>query len=184
MTTSVGVFCGSRSGDDPIFVETARALGEQLAEAGFALVYGAGEKGVMGAIADAALSRGGKVHGFIPLDMYQRGWFKRKLSRLETHQDIHERQKRMYRASKVTVTLPGGYGTLVECLEVLTWSQLGYHGIEPKPQYILNLDGYYNPLVEMLYKVAEKGFADAEDPLFFTVVHTVDELMAELVVHK
>jgi uncharacterized protein (TIGR00730 family) len=146
-------------------------------------VYGAGDEGIMGAISEAALSRGGKVHGFIPNDMYRRGWFKQKLSKLETQRDIHDRQKRMYAESKVTVTLPGGYGTLVECLEVLTWAQLGYHGTS-KPHYILNLDGYYNPLVEMLYKVVDEGFAGFRDFMLFTVVHTVDELMSELAAYK
>ncbi len=183
MITKVCVFCGASDGNNPTFTEKAFELGERLALAGLGLVYGAGGKGMMGAVSDGVLSRGGYVHGIIPQDMKDREWARAGLSHLETVSDIHVRKKRMYKEASVLVTIPGGYGTLDEFFESLTWSQLGYHD-EPKPSYLLNIDGYYDDLRRLLDKVRDSEFAQPGDRELVKVVDSIDNLMIELTAHN
>lgn len=152
---SVCVFCGSHPGDDPAYEEAARALGETLAEAGIELVYGGGHVGLMGSVADAALAAGGEVTGVIPKALVDREIAHTGLTRLHVVGSMHERKAMMSELSEGFVALPGGTGTLEEFFEVLTWAQLGEHG---KPCGLLNVAGYYDPLLAVFDHMVNKGF--------------------------
>ena len=141
---SVCVFCGSHPGDDPAYEEAARALGETLAAMGIELVYGGGHVGLMGAIADAALAAGGEVTGVMPRALVDREIAHTGLTRLHVVGSMHERKAMMSELSEGFVVLPGGSGTLEEFFKVLTWAQRGEHG---KPCGLLNVAGYYDPLL-------------------------------------
>ncbi|WP_111430000.1 TIGR00730 family Rossman fold protein [Rhodobacteraceae bacterium DSL-40] len=174
---SVCVFCGSRTGTNPAHAEAATALGTALAEAGHRLVYGAGDVGLMGAVARAAQAAGGTTFGVIPVHLMRREVGKRDLSTFIVTETMHERKKVMFMNADAIVTLPGGPGSLDELFEVLTWRQLGLH---QKPVYLLNCDGYWDPLLALLRHVVDQGFAEPEFLAFLTPVDSVASLMASL----
>lgn len=157
MIRSVCVFCGSRDGDDPAFVNAAEALGTALGRSGRRLVYGGGRVGLMGRVADAALAAGGEVHGVIPGHIMELEVGHEGLDTLELVPDMHTRKNRMYALADAFVTLPGGLGTLDETLEIVTWRQLGLHD---KPAYLLDVGGYWKPLERLLDAAIARGFAD------------------------
>lgn len=179
MRNTIGVFCGSSSGNNPVYAKEAAAFGKWLAREGFGLVYGAGGRGIMGAVSDGALEAGGHVHGIIPNDMWEKEWGRNDLSLLTVIGDIQERKRRMYKESAAVVVLAGGFGTLDELFESLTWSQLGYHD-EPKKTYVLNTNGFFDDLFQMLEKITHNGFARPEDRELIMFVDTIDDLMYEL----
>ena len=151
---SVCVYCGSNAGSQPVYAQRAAELGTRLARQGMALVYGGGNVGLMGIVADAALAAGGEVIGVIPEQLV--GWevAHRGLTRLDIVANMHERKARMFDLADGFVALPGGFGTLDEMFEMLTWRQLG---IGDKPCAFLDVDGFYAPLMAMLDRmVAEK----------------------------
>jgi hypothetical protein len=152
---AVCVYCGSSTGRNPLYAERAALLGERLAREGLALVYGGGNVGLMGIVADAALAAGGEVVGVIPEQLV--GWevAHRGLTRLETVATMHERKARMFDLSDAFVALPGGFGTLDEMFEMLTWRQLG---LGDKPCAFLDVDGYFAPLMAMLDRMLQEGF--------------------------
>jgi uncharacterized protein (TIGR00730 family) len=152
---SVCVFCGSHAGDDPAYEAAARALGETLAEAGIELVYGGGHVGLMGSVANAALAAGGDVTGVMPKALVEREIAHTGLTRLHVVGSMHERKATMSELSEAFVALPGGTGTLEEFFEVLTWAQLGEHG---KPCGLLNVAGYYDPLLAVFDHMMNRGF--------------------------
>ena len=156
---SVCVYCGSNPGSRPIYTERAIALGDRLAKDGLALVYGGGNVGLMGVVADAVLAAGGEVIGVIPEQLV--GWevAHRGVTRLEVVPNMHERKARMFDLSDAFVALPGGFGTLDEMFEMLTWRQLG---IGNKPCAFLDVDGFYTPLVAMMDRMVAEGFVHAE----------------------
>ena len=156
---SVCVYCGSNAGSRPAYAERAAALGTRLARDGLAVVYGGGNVGLMGIVADAALAAGGEVIGVIPEQLV--GWevAHRGLSRLEVVANMHERKARMFDLSDAFVALPGGFGTLDEMFEMLTWRQLG---LGDKPCAFLDVDGFYAPLVAMLDRMVEERFLHAD----------------------
>ncbi len=154
---SVCVFCGSRTGDDPTYQNTAEELGAGLADRGMRLVYGAGDVGLMGAVARAAQTSGGETMGVIPVHLMEREVGKRDLSTFVITETMHERKKVMFMNADAIVTLPGGPGSLDELFEVLTWRQLGLHS---KPVYLLNINGYWDPLLVLLNQIVGSGFAD------------------------
>ena len=156
---SVAVYCGSNPGARPIYTERAIALGQQLARNGIRLVYGGGNVGLMGIVADAALEAGGEVIGIIPEQLM--GWevAHRGLTRLEVVANMHERKMRMFDLSQGFIALPGGFGTLDEMFEMLTWRQLG---IGDKPCAFLDVDGFYAPLVAMMDRMVEERFLHAD----------------------
>jgi uncharacterized protein (TIGR00730 family) len=156
---SVCVYCGSNPGSRPIYTERAIALGDRLARDGLALVYGGGNVGLMGVVADAVLAGGGEVIGVIPEQLV--GWevAHRGVTRLEVVPNMHERKARMFDLSDAFVALPGGFGTLDEMFEMLTWRQLG---IGNKPCAFLDVDGFYAPLVSMMDRMVAEGFVHAE----------------------
>jgi uncharacterized protein (TIGR00730 family) len=154
------VFCGSNSGINPAYREAAVALGELLAEHGIELVYGAGNVGLMGVLADAVLSRGGKVIGVIPESLMAREVGHLGLTELRIVSSMHERKAIMSDLSDAFIALPGGFGTFEEFCEVVTWSQLG---IQSKPCGLLNVEGYYDPLLELFDRAVSEGFLREEN---------------------
>ena len=152
---SVCVYCGSNTGAKPAYAERAAILGTRLAREGLALVYGGGNVGLMGIVADAALAAGGEVIGVIPEQLV--GWevAHTELSRLEVVANMHERKARMFDLADAFVALPGGFGTLDEMFEMLTWRQLG---LGDKPCAFLDVEGYYAPLAAMLDRMVAERF--------------------------
>jgi uncharacterized protein (TIGR00730 family) len=151
----VCVFCGSSAGTRPVYAEAARAMGRLLAERGIGLVYGGGRVGLMGEVADAVLAAGGEVTGVIPRGLMEREVGHRGLTTLHVTGTMHERKALMVDLSDGFVALPGGYGTLDELCEALTWSQLGIHA---RPCGILNVDGYFDALLALFDHAAREGF--------------------------
>ena len=154
---SVCVYCGSRDGADPDHAAVAEALGAGIARAGWRLVYGAGDVGLMGRVARAAQAGGGETFGVIPQHLMALEVGKRDLSTFVVTETMHERKKVMVMNADAIVVLPGGAGTLDEFFEVLTWRQLGLHA---KPIFIINSNGYWDKLGELLNGVVAGGFAD------------------------
>ena len=156
---AVCVYCGSSLGARSTYSDRAALLGTRLAREGLSLVYGGGNVGLMGIAADAALAAGGEVIGVIPEQLV--GWevAHRGLTRLEVVATMHERKARMFDLSDAFVALPGGFGTLDEMFEMLTWRQLG---LGDKPCAFLDVDGYYAPLMAMLDRMRSEGFLRAE----------------------
>jgi uncharacterized protein (TIGR00730 family) len=149
------VFCGSSPGARPVYAEAARATGRLLAERGIGLVYGGGNVGLMGEVADAVLAAGGEVTGVIPKALLEREVGHRGLTTLHVVGTMHERKALMVDLSDGFVALPGGYGTLDELCEALTWSQLGIHA---RPCGILNVDGYFDALLALFDHAVREGF--------------------------
>ena len=152
---AVCVYCGSRTGNRPLYAQRAAMLGTRLAQQNLALVYGGGNVGLMGIAADAALAAGGEVIGVIPEQLV--GWevAHRGVTRLDIVANMHERKARMFDLSDAFVALPGGFGTLDEMFEMLTWRQLG---LGDKPCAFLDVDGFYAPLVAMMDRMVDEGF--------------------------
>ena len=155
--SSICVYCGSRPGADPEYMADATSLGEALAHAGYRLVYGAGDVGLMGAVARAAQARGGETFGVIPGHLLSREVGKRDLSTFIVTETMHERKKVMFMNADAIVMLPGGAGSLDEFFEVLTWRQLGLHA---KPVFLLDTAGYWAPMRALLDHVVAQGFAE------------------------
>lgn len=170
---SVCVYCGSRNGVRPGYAAAARATGAMLAARGWRLVYGAGDVGLMGEVARAAQAAGGQTFGVIPVHLFQREVGKRDLTTLVVTETMHERKKVMFMNADAVVVLPGGGGSLDEFFEVLTWRQLGLHA---KPILILNTDGYWDPLLAVIDRIVDEGFADATLKGYVTAVTDVAEL--------
>jgi uncharacterized protein (TIGR00730 family) len=177
MGLAVCVFCGSRPGNSPAYVQSARELGQGIGAAGWQLVYGGGDVGLMGIVADAALQAGAEVIGVIPQRLLDREVGKRGVTELAVTQTMYERKQRMVERSGAFVVLPGGLGTLDELLEVITLRQLGYHD---SPIVIVDIDGYWAPCLELLEKVIETGFADASARDLYSVERTVEATLAAL----
>jgi uncharacterized protein (TIGR00730 family) len=154
---SICVFCGSRSGNRPAYAEAARATGRVIAESGCRLVFGAGDVGLMGEVAAAAIAAGAPTLGVIPVHLLNRERKRRDMTNTIVTEDMHERKKVMFMNSDAVVVLPGGAGSLDEFFEVLTWAQIGLHR---KPIYLLDADGYWQPLIALLGHVVAEGFAD------------------------
>jgi uncharacterized protein (TIGR00730 family) len=152
---SLCVFCGSQSGSDPGYTQAARGVGRLLAVRGIRLVYGGGHVGMMGAIAEAALQAGGEVIGVIPEGLRRRELAHEALTQLVVTHTMHERKQRMADLSDGFIALPGGFGTFEEFCEIVTWAQLGLH---EKPCGLLNLRGYYDPMLAMFDRALQEGF--------------------------
>jgi uncharacterized protein (TIGR00730 family) len=158
MVLSVCVYLGSRFGDAPAFASAARALGTLIGRRGARLVYGGGKAGLMGLLADAALAAGATVVGVMPESLMKREVGHRGLSELHVVQTMHERKQMMAERADAFIALPGGIGTMEEMFEVWSWQQLGYHD---KPVALLNVDGYYDPLLEFLAAAHRRGLVSS-----------------------
>ncbi len=176
---SVCVYCGSRHGDDLRFTHEARALGRGIAERGLRLVYGAGDVGLMGEVARAALGAGGKTIGVIPRHILDLEVGLRDCTAFVVVDTMHERKKIMFANADAVVALPGGAGTLDELFEVLTWRQLGLHA---KPLILVNVDGFWDPLLSLIDHVIARGFAGETLRGFVTVAEDATEALAALAV--
>jgi uncharacterized protein (TIGR00730 family) len=175
----VCVFCGSQHGVRPQYTEAARAMGTTLAAAGIDLVYGGGRVGLMGEVADAVLAAGGEVIGVIPHHMSDREIAHYGLTDLRIVGSMHERKALMYELSEAFVALPGGLGTLEELFEITTWSQLGLHA---KPTGLLDVDGFYSPLVGFLDRLVAEGFVRERHRRLLRVAATPAALLEQLAV--
>jgi uncharacterized protein (TIGR00730 family) len=153
--SAVTVFCGSKPGVDPTYVASAQSLGKALAQMGIVLVYGGGNKGIMGAVANASLNAGGKVIGIIPKLLLEWEAQHTGLTELLVTDSMHARKLLLYEKCDVAVILPGGMGTMDELFEMLTWNNLKIHN---KKVYILNANGYYNALITLLDSMDQQGF--------------------------
>lgn len=171
------VFCGSRAGDDPAFVADATRIGSAIAEEGWRVVFGAGDIGIMGAVADAAEAAGGKLFGVIPQHLVDREVGRTSSDTFVVTDNMHTRKTVMFANSDAILVLPGGPGTLDELFEVMTWRQLGVHD---KPIVLLNTGGYWDGLVALIDGIIARGFAEASFRDFLTVVETPDQAMAAL----
>ncbi len=157
---SVAVYCGSRFGHSPAFADAARTLGELIGKSGATLVYGGGRVGLMGTVADAVMASGGQVIGVIPQALMDREVGHAGLTELHVVQTMHERKQLMAERADAFISLPGGIGTLEELYEVWSWQQLGYHD---KPVALLNVEGYYDALLEFHRVMHSRGFvSDAQ----------------------
>ncbi len=152
---SICVYCGSNAGSKPAYAERARTLGARIATEGLQLVYGGGNVGLMGIVADAVLEHGGEVVGVIPEQLVQWEVAHTGVTRLEVVANMHERKARMFDLADAFVALPGGFGTLDEMFEMLTWRQLG---LGRKPCAFLDVDGFYSPLIGMIDRMVEERF--------------------------
>jgi len=174
---SVCVFCGSRPGKSPAYIKSALEIGEALAHNNLRLVYGAGDVGLMGAVANAVQQHNGAVFGVIPTHLLEREVGKTDLTQFIITENMHERKKLMFMNSDAIITLPGGPGSLDELFEVLTWAQLGQH---EKPIFLLNTDGYWDTLLTLIDHQIEQGFADPSFRAFLQDFNSVDSLMEKL----
>ncbi|MCG7857726.1 TIGR00730 family Rossman fold protein [Flavihumibacter sp.] len=152
---AIAVFCGSQAGSNPLFKQHTAELGKLLAMLNIRLVYGGGKKGLMGAIADSVLKHGGEVMGVIPKVLTEWEQQHESLTDLAIVPDMHSRKKMMYEMSDAAIILPGGFGTMDELFEMLTWNQLKIHD---KKIYILNSAGYYNSLIQFLRHAEKENF--------------------------
>lgn len=169
---SVCVYCGSRAGADPAYLDSAREMGKAIARNGWRLVYGAGDVGLMGAVAQSATDAGAPTLGVIPTHLLDREAPRGIFGDRIITETMHERKKVMFMNADAVVVLPGGAGSLDEFFEVLTWAQLGLH---TKPIVLLNVNGYWDPLVTLLNHVIDQGFADPSIKDFFQSASTVED---------
>ncbi len=176
-TFSVCVYCGSRDGAKPSYGEAAHAVGTMLARRGWRLVYGAGDVGLMGRVARSAQEGGGDTFGVIPEHLLKWEVGKTDLSTFIITETMHERKKVMVMNAQAVVVLPGGAGSLDEFFEVLTWAQLGLH---TKPVFLLDVEGYWGPLLALVDHVVEEGFADRSLLGLFRAVTSVEALEVAL----
>ena len=174
---SICVFCGSREGARAAYGAAADEMGIALAKAGWRLVYGAGDVGLMGRTARAAQAAGGATFGVIPEHLVRWEVGKTDLTRYVVTETMHERKKVMFMNCDAIVVLPGGAGSLDEFFEVLTWRQLDLHA---KPILLLDIDGYWQPLIHLLDHVIDEGFADGSVRDFYSVVPDVAAALAAL----
>lgn len=173
----LAVYCGSASPRDPRYVENAREVGATLAARGIGVVYGGGKLGLMGAVADSALAAGGEVIGIIPEALVAAEVAHRGLTELHVVGTMHQRKQAFTDLSDGFVTLPGGTGTMDELWEALSWAQIGYHA---KPVGLLNLDGYYDGLIQFWEKMGEVGFVRPQHQGLLIVADTLDDLLGRM----
>ncbi len=183
---SICVFCGSNAGNQPIYRSEAEKLGRLLAARGIELVYGGGNVGLMGAVADACLEAGGTVVGVIPQalmgkEVAGRPVDHRTLTRLEVVDSMHTRKARMAELAEGFIALPGGFGTFEEFCEILTWGQLGFHA---KPMGLLNVNGFYDPLLAMFDRAVADGFLRPQNRAMALADSDIEGLLAAMAAYR
>lgn len=174
---SICVFCGSSPGSKSIYQKTATDFGKYLANNNYSLVYGGAQVGVMGSIANACIKAGGEVTGVIPTFLKTKEVAHLGISKLITTDSMHERKKLLYEKSDAFVILPGGFGTLDEFFECLTWFQLGLHN---KPIGLLNIESYFDPLLDFCNTMETNGFIQPAHRNFFLVNESYKSLLKEM----
>lgn len=178
---TIAVYCGSSTGNDPIYMKEARNLGKILVDNGLNLVYGGATVGCMGAVADAVMEAGGKVIGVIPEKLKNVEIAHQQLSELHVVNTMHERKALMAEYADGFIALPGGSGTLEEWFEVFTWAQLGYHN---KPCALLNINNYYTPILSLFDHMIDQGFIKSEYKDLIVIDNNSKELIKKLKDYK
>jgi uncharacterized protein (TIGR00730 family) len=177
MIRTVCVYCASSDRTPAVYLEAAGRLGRALAEAGIGVVYGGSSLGSMGRMAAAALAAGGKVTGILPRFMDELEWGNRSLTELRIVDDMHERKRLMLELSDAVIALPGGCGTLEELFEAITWKRLGlYFG----PVVLVNVNGFYDPCIELLNRTVDEGFMNAKHREMWTVAAGPEDVVEAL----
>lgn len=175
------VFCGSSLGVEPMYAKEAYALGKTMANKQLTLVYGGAKIGVMGALATGVLDQGGEVIGVIPAFLKKKEVYHPNLTELIVTQDMHERKMKMHELSDGILMLPGGYGTLEEFFEMLTWGQLGLHSY---PIGILNTNGFYDALLNMLQHMVSQGFVKEINYSMLLVSNSIDGVLQKMATYQ
>ena len=175
---SVCVYCGSRLGDDSVYAQTARQVGDWIGRHSGQLVYGGGHNGLMGVLADSAAQAGARVVGIIPRTMVEREWARRSCDELIVVDTMHERKRLMLERGDAFLALPGGIGTFEEFFEAWTWRQLGFHD---KPVGLLNLGGYYDALLDFMGQTTRVGFVSDWQMDWIRVGRQAEDRLRELV---
>lgn len=175
--TSVCVYCGSRTGQNPAYQAAASQLGQALAADGVRLVYGGGSVGLMGTVAGAALDAGGRVTGVIPKFLEEREVMLQRVQDLVITDDMHQRKRRMFEEADAFVALPGGIGTLEEVVEMITWAQLGRH---KKPVLLADIGGFWGPLTELMDHMIDEEFITAQTMVRYLITDNVGEIVPML----
>lgn len=174
---AIAVFCGSKSGNIPLYEEHTKKLGGLLAENGINIIYGGGNKGLMGAVANSAIANKGNVIGIMPEILKDFEHHHMGLSELVVVDNMHTRKRMLYERCDAAIILPGGFGTLDEVFEILTWNQLKIH---QKKIFILNSAGFYDHLIDHINTMHEQGFLYDAAELSMTVIKEPEELLAFL----
>ncbi len=174
---SITVFCGSSFGSDEIYKEQATLLGQTLAKQNIQLIYGGANVGLMGAVADGILLEGGKAIGVLPHFLQSKEIAHQNLTELILVETMHERKTKMNDLCDGVIVLPGGYGTLEEFFEMITWAQLGLH---KKPIAILNIDGFYDDLIKLVQTMVDKGFLKQINQEMLLVSDSIDALLEKM----
>ncbi|WP_343609370.1 TIGR00730 family Rossman fold protein [Chryseobacterium oranimense] len=174
---NITVFCGSSFGSDEIYKEQAILLGKTLAKQNIQLIYGGADVGLMGAVADGALNEGGKVTGVLPHFLQSKEIAHKNLTELIIVETMHERKTKMNDLCDGVIVLPGGYGTLEEFFEMITWAQLGLH---TKPIGILNIDGFYDDLIKLVQTMVDKGFLKQINRDMLLISDSINELLDKM----
>jgi len=174
---AIAVFCGSSTGNNENYKKQAILLGQMMSKKNIDLVYGGAKVGLMGAIAEAVLNEGGKVIGVLPRFLQSKEIAHDQLTQLILVENMHERKTRMHEMSDGVIALPGGFGTIEELFEMLTWSQLGLH---QKPIGILNIDGFYDTLISLLDHMVEKGLLKQKNLEMLLVDDNIDSLLSQM----
>lgn len=174
---SITVFCGSSFGSNDIYKEQASLLGRTLAQQDIQLIYGGADVGLMGAVADGALQEGGKVIGVLPYFLQSKEIAHKNLTELILVESMHERKTKMNELCHGVIVLPGGYGTLEEFFEMITWAQLGLH---QKPIAVLNIDGFYDDLIKLVQTMVDKGFLKQVNRDMLLMSDNIDELLEKM----
>lgn len=174
---NIAVFCGSNTGESPLFKQAAYELGSKLADNNIGLVYGGAKVGLMGAVADGVLENGGRAVGVLPNFLKAKELEHTRLSDIILVETMHERKAKMYEMSDGIITMPGGFGTLDETFEFLTWGQLSLHH---KPTGLLNIDGYYDKLIEFIDVSIKNGFVKPEYQDLYVVDNDIDNLILQM----
>ncbi|MCH7332449.1 TIGR00730 family Rossman fold protein [Acinetobacter modestus] len=178
---SICVFCGSSLGNDPIYQQIAQATGLAIAQQGQTLVYGGGRSGLMGVVADSAIAAGGQVIGIIPQALVDRELAHTGLTELYVVKDMHERKTKMAELADAFVALPGGAGTMEEIFEQWTWNQLGIH---QKPCAFLNVEGFYDGLIQTIQDSVDRGFSQARFVENLIVADNIGEILTAFSVYQ
>ena len=174
---SVCIYCGSANHVDEIFKKTAHDVGVALAHRGLKLIYGGGHVGLMGTVADAVLAAGGQVTGIIPEHIRSHELQHTGLSELFVVDTMHTRKSMMAEKADAFVVLPGGFGTMDELFEILTWKQLGLHA---KPIIIYNVEGFWDPLLDLINHMIDKKFAPENNKRIYKIAHTTEEMFTAI----
>lgn len=177
----ITVYCGSSAGNKPVYAEQAGLTGKELAKRGIEIIFGGGQVGLMGILADAALKEGGRVTGIIPGFLQTKEVAHHGLSKMIRVDNMHERKAMMFEMSDAFMALPGGYGTMDELFEMLTWAQLGLH---PKPVGILNINAFFDPILNGIQNMVDEGFLKKINQEILLVDNRVEDVLEKMSSYK